>query len=104
VGDIIGLGQNFKIDGYLGGLTKSKLSKFKIWISTDHTQLKIKSALTPIDLWDKCGSEPQVKNSTAPAPVKSNVGHISTPMNKTVIAKYGTGAKHARREVKAGEM
>jgi hypothetical protein len=30
VGDIIGLGQNFEIDGYLGGLTRSKPSKFEI--------------------------------------------------------------------------
>jgi hypothetical protein len=30
VGDIIGLDQNFEIDGYLGGLTRSKSSKFEI--------------------------------------------------------------------------
>jgi hypothetical protein len=30
VEDIVGLGQNFEIDRYLGGLTGSKPSKFKI--------------------------------------------------------------------------
>jgi hypothetical protein len=31
VGDIVGLGQNFKNDRYLSGLIGLKPSKFKIW-------------------------------------------------------------------------